>query len=409
MIARARLWFLRRRGVAAFVTAAAAIAATETFIRLVAYRVPPFHGALFAVPLMAAVFAVLFAGPRRGLPAVALVTSYAMPFYFGLTAVFPNRTDRLILGATVAVVTAGMAAGAAYLKREADRISARALAAEHERTAAVDEANRALQTRNEALARTNETLEAFTYVVSHDLKEPVRGLDVYLSAALEETDTLLLRANVLRAKEANARLGELLNGLLELSRAARHGTADAYPVWAAEVLDSPECRSRYQDLVAERGARVEVTSLQGTPPVLATTGAVAQALGNLIVNAVKHNPRTAPLVRVRVYPGDAEGTEVDTVVEDDGPGFSNEVLNRFRKRQGLVTLREGGFGLVIVQRAVESFGGRVWVGRSGDLGGAAVHVVLPSASAPSREADAPRVARSARAGDAVGRANAPRR
>ncbi|HWH07683.1 MAG TPA: HAMP domain-containing sensor histidine kinase [Candidatus Thermoplasmatota archaeon] len=322
-------------------------------------------------------------GIRASLPSALVGGAYALYFF----AVFSSRdalSQRLVLGGAIAATTLVLATVVGALRTRADRAAVRALEAERERARTAERANAQLQ-------RTNEALESFTYVVSHDLKEPVRALDAYLEMAQEKATVPEVRDAIARAKDANTRLARLLNGLLEMSRAARHGPAEAHPVWPGEVVDSPTCRSRYQDVLAARGGRLEVTCLQGTPPVLATEEGLAQALGNLIVNAIKHNPRASPLVRVRIQPLDAEGAEVDVTVEDDGPGFSPETLARFRERRGVVSLRDAGFGLVIVQRAVESVGGRVWIGRS-DLGGAAVHVILQAASAEALREDRPRAA-----------------
>ena len=320
-------------------------------------------------------------GIRASLPSAVVGGAYVL-YFFAVFSTHEALGQRMVLGGAIAATLFILAAVVGTLRSRADHAAARALAAEQERTATAKSVNAQLQRKNEAL-------ESFTYVVSHDLKEPVRALDAYLDMALEHAIVPQVRDPIARAKEANARLASLLTGLLEMSRAARHGPAEAHPVWPREVVDAPVCRSRYQDLLLERGARLEVTCLQGTPPALATEESLAQALGNLIVNAIKHNPRTSPLVRVRIQPQDAEAAEVDVTVEDDGPGFTPETLARFRERRGVVSLRDAGFGLVIVQRAVEGFGGRIWIGRS-DLGGAAVHVVLPSASAEALREDRPR-------------------
>lgn len=390
---RSRLATSTNRGLVAFAAVAATVLATEAFVRLVAYRTPPFHGALFALPLMAVVFAVLHAGPLRAAPAVALAAAYALPFYLGLDAVFPRLMDRLILGATVVVVTIGMAAGAGYLKREAERMSARSVAAERERA-------EALRERNAALARANETLEAFSYVVSHDLKEPVRALRVYLDEAHERAASPDARAAIANARDAGARLSALLNGLLEVGRAGRPDPAGLHPVWIDEAVDDPACRSRFEDLLREREARLEVVCLHGTPPALATTGAVSQIVGNLFVNAITHNPKAAPLVRVRIQPLDADATMVETVVEDDGPGFAPEAAAALAHGAGGTprSVRAGGFGLVIVRRAVEHLNGRVWLGRSPE-GGAAVHFALPAASGEGMRADAERAQAAAAPGE----------
>lgn len=319
-------------------------------------------------------------GIRASLPSAIVGGAYVIYFF----AIFSSRdalSQRVILGSAIAVTMLVLAAVVGTLRTRSDRAAARALEAERARVTAAERVN-------ETLRRTNQALESFAYVVSHDLKEPVRAVDAYLEEAIEKAASAEMRESIARAKEANTRLASLLTGLLEMSRAARQGLVEAHPVRLGGVVESPPCRSRYQDLLSERGARLEVTTLQGTPPVLATEEAIAQILGNLIVNAIKHNTRAAPLVRVLIQPLDAEGAEVDITVEDDGSGFPAEALSRFRERRGVVTLREGGFGLVIVQRAVESFGGRLWIGRA-DIGGAAVHVILPAASAQAFRPDGP--------------------
>lgn len=259
----------------------------------------------------------------------------------------------------------------------------------HERTAELEDANARLRAANDSLAGTNAALESFSYVVAHDLKEPVRALDAYLGAALEAQDAGETRELVGRARDANTRLSALLRGLLEMSRASRIDPEQCHPVWVPQAIESVECRERYGAALAERGGRLEVAALLGTPPVCATTPALSQILGNLIVNAIRHNPKVSPRVRVRAEPADAEGTLVRVVVEDDGDGFASSAVALFNERAPR-SLREGGFGLLIVRRSVEGLRGSVTLGRSDELGGAAVSIVLPAASGEA-ERQAPRL------------------
>ena len=329
----------------------------------------------------------------------ALGGAYTVLFF----ATFGTQGDlgmRVMLGSAIGAAILGFTLLVGALRSRADR----ALAAERERTRALRhkaaelaEANAGLARANDALQFVNEGLEAFAYVVAHDLKEPVRAMAALLEDAEGEAVRPVVRENVHAARVANERLAKLLAGLLEVARASRLDPHAVRPVDPIVVLGSDSCVARYGAIRDERHARVESSSLVGTPPVLATEEHVSQILGNLVLNAIRHNDKTSPLVRVRVAPQDAEGTMVLVSVEDDGPGFDPRVVDQAgRSKPGRIGTIKGGFGLVIVRRAVERLGGSVWFGRSEDLGGAAVHFTVPAASTT------PRAGRGAGAGNATG-------
>jgi PAS domain S-box-containing protein len=225
------------------------------------------------------------------------------------------------------------------------------------------------------LSSLNDSLTAFTYVVSHDLKEPVRAIDTYLRILQEDHGRALPPdgADVLaRALASTDRLAALLRGLLDLSRVDR-GQLDLERVGVPAVLESDACRAAYEGLVRERGAQMEVA--RDVPEVLATPSVLCQVLSNLVTNAVRHNPKAVPHVRVGGHA--AEGGHVEVSVEDDGPGFPPQFAERFNG--GARDTLRAGFGLLIARRAVERLGGRMWLGTSRDLGGAAVRFTIPAA------------------------------
>lgn len=233
---------------------------------------------------------------------------------------------------------------------------------------------RELEAANKRLTEINTALDAFSHVVGHDLKEPARAVESLLSVLQADHATVLPPQGqklVADARAANERLSRLIAGLLALSRATRIDLRDLVPVGIAESISSDPCKSRYDALAAERHATIEAP--RPDVRVRATHEILGQVLGNLILNAIKHNPAPAPRVRVRTAPAQEAGmTEV--VVEDNGPGFAPEFMIGF----GTMSATTRGFGLLIARRTVENLGGRMWLART-DTGGGAVHFTIRAA------------------------------
>ena len=231
-----------------------------------------------------------------------------------------------------------------------------------------------LERRNAELTEVNATLESFGYVVSHDLKEPVRAIENYLAAAEDEWGGDESRRFVAEAHAANRRLARMLQGLLEYSRASSL-PATPRELRVSDVLESDICRARYERLFEERAVRLDVNA--DIPPVLGDEVLLAQLLGNLLLNAATHNPSDKPAVKIETIAG-SDG-RVHIVVSDNGPGYPADVMRRFSRlpRHGVATVKTG-FGLVIAQRAARRLNGELWLENS-PQGGARAHVELPAA------------------------------
>lgn len=239
-------------------------------------------------------------------------------------------------------------------------------------TRLAEEKTAELRGRTQELEASNQALRQFSYVVTHDLKEPVRGIDVYLGVLHDDHRHELgddARALLESARAATARLTRLLGALLELSRADRAQLAVGR-IDPAVVLRSEQCRIAYETLQRERGARVETGPL---PHVVAAASVLAQALGNLVANAIRHNTDAQP--RVLVHGREAAG-EVEILIEDNGAGFPPEQLEAYDAGR----LHGAGFGLLLARQSVERLGGRMRLGRSARLGGACVSLTLPAAA-----------------------------
>jgi len=317
------------------------------------------------ITLAAVAYSALKGGLPWGAASAALLALYTL-HYVSPHGTLMSPEGRVVQGgATMLVIGFGIALPMALIRRREDRLR-RALEAR----------NADLEARNRELSDANAALEAFGYVVSHDLKEPVRAIENYLEAADEEYGTEQGRQYLRTARNANQRLTRMLQGLLAYSRASAT-MPDLHPLDPAEVLRGEACRAQYEEALHERRGTLEVAP--DLPRVLGDDVILSQLLGNLVLNAVRHNPRDRPLVRVRAE--DAPEGRARLVVEDDGPGFPPDVLQRVRGLSGTrpATVK-GGFGLVISHLAAQRMGGRLTLG-NGPQGGALACVELAAASA----------------------------
>ena len=239
------------------------------------------------------------------------------------------------------------------------------------------EARVAARTRDLSLA--NQELETFAYSVSHDLRAPLRAIDGFSRILVERYSDKLDEVGqgyLARVRNAAARMGELIDALLKMSRLTR-GTLTREPVdlsrMAAEVID---------DLRAgDPGHEVQVE----ISPGLTTQGDVVllrNLLQNLLGNAWKftHNGADA-----RIEFGANLDGPVVYYVRDNGVGFAQEYVDKlFRPFQRLHEQGDfagHGIGLASVKRIVERHGGSIRAeGREGE--GATFYFTLSDEASP---------------------------
>jgi signal transduction histidine kinase len=232
---------------------------------------------------------------------------------------------------------------------------------------------------NEALRQEVAELDAFTYSVSHDLKEPLRAIEAFSQFALEDcADQLDEQGRNYLTKLANAgtRMKNLIDDLLTLSRAFRQpGPPSRIDVdrLVGEIIAEMELT-----LDAKR-ATVEVE--KGLPDVPAESTRIRQVFVNLIGNAVKFNESERPHVKIGVR--SMEGGMATFYVQDNGIGIDRQYHERifgiFQRLHCREDYEGTGAGLAVVKRVVDIFGGRTWV--ESELGaGATFLFTLPIAT-----------------------------
>jgi light-regulated signal transduction histidine kinase (bacteriophytochrome) len=221
--------------------------------------------------------------------------------------------------------------------------------------------------RTVELEAANRELEAFSYSVSHDLRAPLRAIDGFTQALVEECGTQLdtrARADLGRVSAAARRMGELIDDLLNLARIAR------LPLERKEVDLGELARNIVAELrrtAPDRRAEFVVPDGLTAP---ADPALVAMVLRNLLSNAWKFTSRH-PTARIEFGTEDGSG-ERTFFVRDDGAGFDMAYADKlFVPFERLHTGHEfsgSGIGLAIVQRIVRRHGGRVWFEAEVDRG-----------------------------------------
>ena len=212
---------------------------------------------------------------------------------------------------------------------------------------------------NQELAVLNQEIEAFSYSVSHDLRGPLRSMDGFSLAVLEDCGDKLdedSKDALRRIRAASQRMGRLIDELLGLSRVTRVDLTWAdvnlskIAVDIAQALDEREPAQAVQWVIAEG------LTLRGDPALIQI------AMQNLLENARKFSAKNvAPCVHV----GTAErANEPVFFVADNGVGFdmayADRLFGAFQRLHHESEFPGTGIGLAIVQRIVHRHGGRIW-------------------------------------------------
>lgn len=215
---------------------------------------------------------------------------------------------------------------------------------------------RQLEAKQQELVRSNEDLEQFAYVASHDLKAPLRAIEVlvqWLREDLVEYEGGDVHENLDLLGQRTKRLTRLLDDLLAYSRVGRK---------VGEIVEV-DCNRQVTDLAELMGLAESMTvEIEGELPVFTTYATpLEQIFRNLIGNAIKHHP--GPTGKVTVSCQEEDDFYVFSVT-DDGAGipqeYSERVFQMFQTLKPRDEVEGSGMGLAIVSRIVEWQGGRIW-------------------------------------------------
>jgi Cu+-exporting ATPase len=244
------------------------------------------------------------------------------------------------------------------------------------------ELDQRVRQRTAQLEVSNQELEAFSYSVSHDLRAPLRGIDGWSLALLEDCGPQLDaqgRQYLDRVRSETQRMGRLIDDLIQLARVTR-----------AEMRWTPVDLTAIAQTIVER---LQETRRERQIEFVIQPGAIAQGdpqllevvLTNLLDNACKfaskgERPRVEFGSREEPPAPDAPPSTI-FFVHDNGVGFdmkyAQKLFGAFQRMHKASEYPGTGIGLATVQRIVHRHGGRVWA-ESKVNGGATFFFTLPN-------------------------------
>jgi PAS domain S-box-containing protein len=232
-----------------------------------------------------------------------------------------------------------------------------------------------VQERTAQLEATNRELESFAYSVSHDLRAPLRGIDGFSNALVQEYSGRLDATGLHyldRIRSGVARMSGLIDGILLLSRLSRREMRVQAVDMSALAQDVVEM------LLAHDHARgVEITISPGMK-VLADRDLLRAMLENLFGNALKFTGGQAQPI-VEFAQTDIDG-ELVYYIRDNGVGFdmayADKLFSPFQRLHRASEFQGFGIGLATVQRIVNRHGGRIW-SQAAEGAGATFYFTLP--------------------------------
>ena len=221
--------------------------------------------------------------------------------------------------------------------------------------------------RTAQLEVANKELEAFSYSVSHDLRAPLRAMDGFSQALIEECGEQLPaegKRYLRTIREGARRMGALIADLLAFSRLSR------IPLTKRKVDAGKLVQEVLADLAAEQKGRQIDLRTGKLPACLGDPALLRQVWANLLSNAFKYSANRKPAVIEIGCTREPEGNVY--FVRDNGAGFdmryADKLFGVFQRLHRAEDYEGTGVGLAIVRRVIHRHGGRVWAEAEVDRG-----------------------------------------
>lgn len=231
-----------------------------------------------------------------------------------------------------------------------------------------------LETHTQELKRSNSELDHFAYTVSHDLKEPLRGLLTLVEFFREDYGGQLEEEalnNLDRITEQGCRMGNLIDTLLDYSRLGRK---EINPDHVSILQLAEEAKLSLESFIKDQNAEVIISP--DLPPAFCDSTLIHEVFLNLITNGIKYNESAKKIITI--FYDEKKDTYI---VEDNGIGIEEgqlgKVFQAFSRLNSKCKNVEGtGLGMAIVKKIISKHKGEIWIKSKVDQG-TKVYLQLP--------------------------------
>lgn len=217
------------------------------------------------------------------------------------------------------------------------------------------QSEKSLKDLAENLAKSNKELDQFAYAASHDLREPLRGIECLSEWIIEDCYDKLptqSREHLQLLNKRVKRLDALIEGILAYSRATKE-----------QAPSTIDCNQLLKDVI-DTVSPTKVSIYIDTPmPVITLNKTmITQIFLNLINNAVKFNDKKEAEIHIGYS---LSKKKHQFYVRDNGPGieaqYFDKIFEIFQTLQSRDAIEGTGIGLALVKKIVENQGGKVWL------------------------------------------------
>ncbi len=222
---------------------------------------------------------------------------------------------------------------------------------------------------NIELERSNNELDAFAYIASHDLKEPLRGIHNYSNFLMEDYGETINEEGKNKLKtliRLTQRMEDLIDSLLHFSRLGRVDLS-------MQETDLNSIVNRSLDLLSARieEMQVDIQIPRPLPIIYCDRVQVGEVFNNLIANAIKYNDQAEKIIEIGYI--EEPPLPITFYVRDNGIGIRDKhfeaIFRIFKRLHGPSKYGGGtGAGLTIAKKIVERHGGKIWVDSTYDQG-----------------------------------------
>jgi light-regulated signal transduction histidine kinase (bacteriophytochrome) len=213
-----------------------------------------------------------------------------------------------------------------------------------------------IKNRTTELTIANQNLDAFNYSISHDLKTPIRGLEIY---------TELLKETLNHNDESLEYLEHLQNGIDEIKTmisALLNFSKYATVELNKQSIDMQiKIEQSIQSSLEHRKPNTRFV-IGDTPPLYMDASLIPRVLDNLLSNAIKYSSKKSePLIEIS---GTSDGAFTTYTIRDNGDGFDEKLAYKlfkpFSRLHNDSEFEGSGAGLAIVERIISRHHGKIW-------------------------------------------------